>query len=406
MKILKFTRCELVEVKIPFRFSFKHNLAERREANNIIVILHTSTGHIGYGEILPRPYLTGETVASAWDDLELLWWPKLRELSFEARNPASNFFNEKYKKDDTPAGAWIMRPGTTRDYFNTIRPIYDEADHARRTGSYAGLDIAAFDAWCRATNRPGNSMFGQPPAQADLSAVITGGSVRSARRLAHIFKWLGFKHFKLKVGENNDHNRLATVRKIIGYNRDLRVDANAAWDVTQAISMIKRFKEHRISSVEQPVPAEIEASELARIQEETGVALMADESLCTRQDAEKLAEAGASKIWNVRLAKVGGFSGMLEMIRLARDNFVRLHLGVLVGETSCLAAAGRACLGTAKFAHVEYGFPRVLLKNDPFRGGPGGYFGTGHPLSSAPGLGVRLIESKLNAVTVRRKVLD
>lgn len=407
----RFTKLEIHEVRIPFRFRFGHALADRREARNLILILHTDQDAVGYGEVVPREYLTGETIESARDDLRLLWWPRLRELRFDDRQP----LRTPLRADrEVMPGDWVMKPGTTRDFFDTLRPLYDEADHAGHTASYAGLDIAAADAWARVTGRPGMSLFGQPSASVPLSAPIGAGTAGQAARIARLFKWLGFRQFKLKVGGENDHTRVATVRKAIGAKCDLRVDANAAWTAEQAIGMVRRWKEYRVGSVEQPIPASANGSgddpdtvakDLARIQAETGLSVMADESLCTRADADRLARHTAARIWNVRLAKIGGFSGMLEMIRLAREHFVRLHLGVLVGETSCLAAAQRACLGLADFAHVEYGFPRALLKGDPFRGGPGGYFGTGAPLTSATGLGVRLLPDRLKRIAVKSEML-
>ncbi len=59
-----------------------------------------------------------------------------------------------------------------------------------------------------------------------------------------------------------------------------------------------------------------------------------------------------------------------------------------MGETALISAAARACLGLCPYLHVEYGYPKVLLKIDPFQGDPGGYSGTGRPLGDDYGLGV------------------
>ena len=76
--ILRFTRLELREITIPFRFAFKHSLAVRRQARNLILTLHTDAGTVGYGEVIPRRYLTGETIAGAWEDIRSQFWPALR----------------------------------------------------------------------------------------------------------------------------------------------------------------------------------------------------------------------------------------------------------------------------------------------------------------------------------------
>ena len=129
---------------------------------------------------------------------------------------------------------------------------------------------------------------------------------------------------------------------------------------------------------------------------------MADESLSSRADARTLIDADAANIWNLRLAKVGGFTGLMELIDMAKAAGVRIHHGVLVGESPLLAAAARACAGLTDFTHVEYGFPGILLRQRPFRHGPNGIFGIGSPLKSSEGLGVKPNDAVLNKTTVRK----
>src|SRR6185503_390604 len=52
---------EVFTVRFAFRQPFVHNLAARRESRSLVVRLRLSDGTVGYGEALPRPYLTGET---------------------------------------------------------------------------------------------------------------------------------------------------------------------------------------------------------------------------------------------------------------------------------------------------------------------------------------------------------
>jgi L-alanine-DL-glutamate epimerase-like enolase superfamily enzyme len=216
---------------------------------------------------------------------------------------------------------------------------------------------------------------------------------------------MGFKQFKLKVTGTDDLAKVRAVRRIIGPSSDLRVDANGAWNVGQAITMARKLLEFGVSSVEQPIPAGDPVA-LAEVQRKGGLPVMADESLCTRADARAIAAARAADLWNIRLAKVGGFSGVLEMVRMAKENGIRIHLGVLVGETSLLAAAGRACAGLADYAHVEFGFASLLLRADPFRGGPMGFFAIGKPLGRKPGLGVEPVQRLLNRVTLKHDTVD
>src|SRR5258706_10397537 len=62
------TRIERIDVltaTLPFRFSFGHALAERSDSTNVYVRLTLDDGAVGYGEGVPREYVTGETVESA-----------------------------------------------------------------------------------------------------------------------------------------------------------------------------------------------------------------------------------------------------------------------------------------------------------------------------------------------------
>ncbi len=97
-------------------------------------------------------------------------------------------------------------------------------------------------------------------------------------------KALGFQHYKVKVGNARDLPVVRLVRQLIGPRCDLRVDANGGWEVEQAIQMARELRRFDVSSVEQPIPAG-NVSDLARVQREGGLPVMADESLCTLADA-------------------------------------------------------------------------------------------------------------------------
>ena len=63
-------RAELLGIAIPFRFAFRHALAERDEGEGVLLTLRDREGRTGYGECTPRSYVSGETVESVMDALE------------------------------------------------------------------------------------------------------------------------------------------------------------------------------------------------------------------------------------------------------------------------------------------------------------------------------------------------
>lgn len=366
---------ELMQVRIPFRFSFKHALADRTCADTLLLRVTTDCGMEGWGEAVPRAYLTGESVQSAWQDITSHWWPAVRELDFPADVPAAQ----------------------------VLDPLYREADAQRRTASFAGIDLAVHDALARCAGLPLSQMLGYAAPVVRLSAPLGGSSARSVRKKAKLFRFLGFQDFKLKIGLGIDAEVARAARDGIGPTRDLRADANAAWDTEDAIRNVAALAAFGFSSFEQPAR---DMDGLARVRRELGVRVMADESLCTLADARELIERKACDLWNIRLAKIGGFCGLRAFLELARTHGIGLHLGTLVGETSLLAAAGRIASGAADFAHVEYGFPRLFLRGDPFRGGPAGYFGKGAPQNKRAGIGVCANPGALARCIVERKLLD
>ena len=67
---------------IPMR-SFEHAAAKRDVAQAVVVHARFDDGTDGWGECLPREYVTSETLDGVVDDLEHILWPACRELDFD-----------------------------------------------------------------------------------------------------------------------------------------------------------------------------------------------------------------------------------------------------------------------------------------------------------------------------------
>lgn len=347
-----------------FRFAYSHALAERECGISVLVRAKTDTGAVGFGETLVRSYLTGETLASVQEDIAA-WWPDVRTCVFHAPECV----------------------------LEELRPYWKRADAARKTAAWAGLELAVIDAVTRAMGVPAWRVLADAPqcSRIDYVAPLGFRGMRKTRWAARLLRWLGFRDFKLKTGWPDDRDRLRAVRAIIGRNADLHVDANTGWTPECAFDIACVLHECGVSAVEQPFPAGAE-SEMADFQRKTGLAVMADESLCTTTDARRLIALGACRLLNLRLAKCGGFSGCKAILDMARAAGIACQLGALVGETSVLTAAGRHfIIGCGPLAHHEQSFPRIFLKSDPARGARSPWWGgavCGVP--SEAGLGVRV----------------
>ncbi|MFT6975405.1 MAG: L-alanine-DL-glutamate epimerase-like enolase superfamily enzyme, partial [Bermanella sp.] len=66
---MKIKQCRLRVLDIPFVVVFKHSTKSRSNVENILVEVELESGIIGYGESLPRDYVTGETIQSVKESL-------------------------------------------------------------------------------------------------------------------------------------------------------------------------------------------------------------------------------------------------------------------------------------------------------------------------------------------------
>jgi L-alanine-DL-glutamate epimerase-like enolase superfamily enzyme len=181
-------------------------------------------------------------------------------------------------------------------------------------------------------------------------------------------RFRGHTHVKVKVGLPDDAERLRAIAKVMGPAVPLRLDANATWSVDEAVERLLAFEGVPIASIEQPVDPR-DLAGMRAVYERTGIAVMADEAVCSIADAEAIVAAGAAQIFNVRPGKHGGVLGSLGIVARARAAGIAVHLGTLVGESGVLSRVaevfGRCVAG---FACLDgKGQNRFLLEEDILR---------------------------------------
>ena len=127
----------------------------------------------------------------------------------------------------------------------------------------------------------------------------------------------GLADVKVKVGVDVgsvDVDRVAAVRDAIGPRGRLRVDANGAWGVDKAVSMINRLAPFDLELVEQPVAS---LEDLATVRRRVVVPVAADECVRDLVDAQRLAALGAADALVVKVQPLGGFAATLEVVAAA-----------------------------------------------------------------------------------------
>ncbi|MAG57180.1 MAG: hypothetical protein CMJ83_12880 [Planctomycetes bacterium] len=366
---MKIARLEIIELKIPFRFTFRHSLAARSEGHGILVRIEDEDGHIGWGECVPRSYVTGETPASVQEALRDGLALPFAHASFDGF-------------DDVVASLEHALTDLPRD------------QHA----AFCALELAMLDLAGRVYDRSAGEVCG-PVASSEIeySGVVSSDGLASAIKVLELLREFGFRRVKLKVGGDpqDDISLLQHARAVLGPDCKLRIDANCAWDVKTALERLDAFAPFDLESVEQPLPGD-DLDGLAKLTPRSPVPVIVDESLASTDDARTLIDRGACHHFNIRISKCAGLINAARVRDLGRAAGVGCQLGAQVGETVLLTAAGRHfAASTEEILFCEGSFGTILLESDigaqdlTLRsGGPA-------PGLSGPGLGVEVDADKL-----------
>jgi muconate cycloisomerase len=182
------------------------------------------------------------------------------------------------------------------------------------------------------------------------ASMVAGEPINVA---AEAVRWAedGFATFKLKLGTGDDFGQVLAVREAVGPRANIRVDANAAWDVETAKRTLKALEPLEVELAEQPVATLEEAAEVAT---STTIPIAGDESVETRADAERALSMDACSLTGVKLSKVGGPEAAIEIAEVlpsylssALDGPVGIAAAAQVAQTLNEAAGGKG----ARLAH-------------------------------------------------------
>ena len=238
-------------------------------------------------------------------------------------------------------------------------------------------------------------------------AVLPFSATAAVAPLALAARSLGLTQVKLKVGRDldDDVERLRLLRRVLGADADLRVDANGAWTAEEALTAIECLRRYDISAVEQPVAAG-DLTGLRRVTAECPELIIVDESLRTPAEAQALVEAKACSAFNIRVSKCGGLLASMRIAAIAADAGLPVVVGAQVGESGLLSAAGRHLAACIAPRFLEGSAGRLLLRQDitserviPGRGGRA-------RLHAGAGLGVTVRPGVLTRHTIQARRVE
>ncbi len=295
MKIQSIEVAPLVyQLKQPFTFAG----VRLEQLDYAIVRVTTEAGVVGYGECPAYWEPRGETQAS----------------TLKAVAGISSFFSGMECATPEALGSALTQR-IPRDY-----------------AAACGIDIALHDALGREERKPVFAYYGEAkpvPVEAAIPMVEESeASALVARALEQ-----GIEVFKVKVGMDAERELrlLREIRKAIGPNRTLFVDANQGWKTLEAAQRaLAAFAECTLAWVEQPMPASLPYDDFRKLQASSGVPIMLDESTYVVEDARAALDAGAATLFNIKLAKSRGLWGGHVLAREADARGASYMLGSMI----------------------------------------------------------------------------
>ncbi len=322
-------------------------------AQNLIVRVHTDAGLIGIGECSAFPMIAGETQATCYEmakDFAVIWKHK-DPLQIESRMQELDLFT---------AGNYTAK---------------------------SAFDMALYDIAAQHANKPLYQFLGGQYKVIETDLTIGIDTPENMAATAIEYQKKGVHIIKVKLGKkvSEDIQRIKEIREAIGYNIKIRIDANQGWTFDDAVIALTSLGNYQIEFCEQPM-RKWNDELLPQLMAISPIPIMADESVFTHHDAERLIRHKACTYINIKFAKSGGILEATKINQVAEANGIACMLGGMLESRVALTAKMHFALAHHNILFYDLDTCLIGHKIDPVLGGIR-YTGMELSLSDTPGLG-------------------
>ncbi|HEY0350924.1 MAG TPA: o-succinylbenzoate synthase [Gemmatimonadales bacterium] len=313
-------RIELYELTLPLLEPFIISGGTMTERRSLVVVIHDSEGHQGYGESPPfeLPFYSEETLASARYLIQSVLIPRLLQAGADSLDSIDG----------------VLSHGIRGNRF--ARAALDTAlwdlEAARQ-----GIGLAALLAL----------RLGVEPATSLSCGVALG--IPQDRSLDTLRRWIdeavarGYLRVKIKVAPGWDTLPVAAAKQAMsGTGLPLTVDANGAYEWPEHERNLRALDDAGLLYIEQPLaPDELVGH--ARLGRELRTPVCLDETLRDARAARQIVELEGPKVWNVKVHRMGGLTEVSRVYRVAQEYGAALWAGTMpesgIGSQAAIAAA-------------------------------------------------------------------
>lgn len=359
---MKITDIRLGMLRVPLKTPFKTALRTVDTVQDVVVQVHTDTGHIGWGEAPATAVITGDIHGSIIDAIRTCIAPRLigREVADLNRNCA-----------------------------------LVQSAMIHNTSAKAAVEIALYDLWAQLHGAPLYQMLGggEPVITSDITISVDHIDKMVADSLSALDR--GFESLKIKVGKDIglDIERVKAIHAAVDGRALLRLDANQGWTPKQAVFAMTALENAgvELELLEQPVKAD-DIAGLKYVTDRVNTPVMADESAFSPLQAIDLIQQRAADIINIKLMKTGGLSNAIRMADIAALHGVPCMIGCMLESSISVAAAVHLAVAKSDvITKIDLDGPSLCAFN-PVVGGVT-FNESEISISDAPGLGIVQVDA-------------
>ena len=352
---------ETFRVAVPLIKPFKTALRTVTTAESIFVKITCNNGIVGWGEAPPTVVITGDSLSSIETAIHHVIKPFLHKknlLQYEV-------------------------------IFQALKTLL-----IGNPSPKAAIDMAIYDCLSQFCKLPLYQFLGghKKEMETDFTVSVNGPEEMGEDAVSYIQK--GFNVLKVKVGKDDiasDIERIQEIRRRVGKEIKIRLDANQGWTAKDAIRAIRKMEDSdlRIELVEQPVKAD-DIEGLKQVTDAVDTLIMADESVFTPKQAFQVLKTRSADLINIKLMKAGGIYQAQIINHLAETCGVECMVGSMIETRLGITAAAHFAASKQNINRFDFDAPLMLAK-EIVEGGVQ-YNSRFITMPEAPGLGIKSID--------------
>jgi len=370
---MKIQEIAIGTIRIPLVTPFRTALRTVDSINDLIVKITADDGSVGFGEAPPTAVITGDTKESIEAAIRGYLAPAVVGMELQNLDEIMRRMEKAIAKNTSAKAAMDI---ALYDLYAKMlgKPLYRVL-----AKEAAGRSIDT----CTSVNKmddltnPAEKVLEQENVSctsAELETDITISVDETEKMVSDSLRAVadGFGILKVKVGKGGekDVERVRAIRQAVGPDVILRVDANQGWTKEEEIATIRAMEDAGlgIELVEQPVSYH-DFHGLQSVTKAVNTPILADESVFSYEDAQRIIEEHAADLINIKLMKTGGIHQALRICDLADRYQVKCMVGCMLESKVSVSAgvhlaAARSCITMADLDGPS------LCAEDPYEGGP------------------------------------